>query len=68
MTEQEFAQEVQERLVDARGAAALAGYAFRQGFWRAVQKGIMPQPIVKFGGISLWDAQEIVNRSTTEPA
>lgn len=59
MTEEEFAQAVQERLVDAQTATKLAGYAFRQGFWRAVQKGRMPQPVVRFGGISLWDAQQI---------
>lgn len=59
MTEQEFAQEVRERLVDARGAAAVAGYAFRQGFWRAVQKGNMPQPIARIGNLSLWDARQV---------
>jgi hypothetical protein len=58
VTEDEFAQVVRERLVDAHTAAQLGGYAFRQGFWRAVQKGLMPQPIVTFRNLALWDATQ----------
>lgn len=68
MTDQEFAQEVRERLVDAHQAASIAGYAFRQGFWRAVQTGVMPKPIVTFQNFALWDAREVEQAVKGEPA
>jgi hypothetical protein len=68
MTDQEFAREVRERLVDAHQAASIGGYAFRQGFWRAVQAGIMPQPIVTFANLALWDAREIEQATKGGPA
>jgi len=47
------------RLIDANTASKLAGYAFRSGFKRAVDAGVMPEPILRFPGINLWDAEEI---------
>ena len=60
MTSEEFAQLVRGRLLDANQAAQLAGYAFRQGFWRAIAEGLMPEPVLRFPNMSLWDLDAII--------
>ena len=60
MTTDEFKRLLETRLADINTAVRLTGYSHAQSFEKAIELGIMPEPILRFPRMKFWDVEELV--------
>jgi hypothetical protein len=60
LTPAEFEKECKRRLIDTYSLALALGLRSRQAIWTRVEKGTLPEPIIKEESvIALWDRDSI---------